>query len=120
MGLGPNGTLITIIPSLGKTQRLHIVLQRKFQVGEAKRHTFVRCATANEDFVLEVLSKGMLHTEEILSDKMLFRHSRFGKSVHLYPVTGGHAVAQLVEALRYKSEGHGFDSRWCQWNFSLT
>ena len=32
----------------------------------------------------------------------------------------GHAVAQLVEALRYKSEGHGFDSRWCHWNFSLT
>jgi hypothetical protein len=22
-------------------------------------------------------------------------------------------VAQLVEALRYKSEGRGFDSRWC-------
>ena len=31
-----------------------------------------------------------------------------------------HAVAQLVEALRYKSEGRGFDSRWCYWNFSLT
>jgi hypothetical protein len=32
----------------------------------------------------------------------------------------GHAVAQLVEALRYKAEGRGFDSRWCHWNFSLT
>jgi len=32
----------------------------------------------------------------------------------------GHAVAQLVEALRYKPEGRGFDFRWCQWNFSLT
>jgi hypothetical protein len=32
----------------------------------------------------------------------------------------GHAVAQLVEALRYKSEGRGFDFRWCHWNFSLT
>jgi len=30
-----------------------------------------------------------------------------------------HAVAQLVEALRYKPEGRGFDSRWCHWNFSL-
>jgi len=29
-------------------------------------------------------------------------------------------VAQLVEALRYKPEGRGFDSRWCDWNFSLT
>jgi len=26
-------------------------------------------------------------------------------------------VAQLVEALRYKHEGRGFDSRWCHWNF---
>ena len=32
----------------------------------------------------------------------------------------GHAVAQLVEALRYKPEGRGFNSRWCQSNFSLT
>ena len=31
----------------------------------------------------------------------------------------GHAVAQLVEALRYKSEGSGFDSRWCHWNFTF-
>jgi len=32
----------------------------------------------------------------------------------------GHVVAQSVEARRYKSEGRGFDSRWRQWNFSLT
>jgi len=31
-----------------------------------------------------------------------------------------HVVAQLVEALRYKPEGRGFDSRWCHWDFSLT
>jgi hypothetical protein len=30
------------------------------------------------------------------------------------------AVAQLVEALRYKPEGRGFDSRWFHWNFSVT
>jgi hypothetical protein len=29
-------------------------------------------------------------------------------------------VVQLVEALRYKPEGRGIDSRWCHWNFSLT
>jgi hypothetical protein len=28
-------------------------------------------------------------------------------------------VAQLVEALRYKPEGRGFDSRWYHSNFSL-
>ena len=31
----------------------------------------------------------------------------------------GHAVTQLVEALRYKSESRGFDSRWRHWNFTL-
>jgi len=30
------------------------------------------------------------------------------------------AVAQLVEALRHKPEGRGFDSRWCHWNFLFT
>jgi hypothetical protein len=32
----------------------------------------------------------------------------------------GHAVAQSVEAQRYKSEGRGFDYRWAYWNFSCT
>ena len=32
----------------------------------------------------------------------------------------GYAVAQLVEALRYKPEVRAFDSRRCHWNFSLT
>ena len=36
-----------------------------------------------------------------------------------YPFMQGHAVAQLVEALRYKPEGRGFDSRWCHWNFFI-
>jgi hypothetical protein len=28
-----------------------------------------------------------------------------------FPVVTGYAVAQLVESMRYKSEGRGFDSR---------
>jgi len=31
----------------------------------------------------------------------------------------GHAVAQLVEALRYKPEGREFDSRWCHGIFFI-
>jgi len=27
----------------------------------------------------------------------------------------GQAVGQLVEALRYKPEGSGFDSQWCHY-----
>jgi hypothetical protein len=29
-------------------------------------------------------------------------------------------MAQLVETLRYKLEGRGFDFQWGEWNFSLT
>jgi len=29
-------------------------------------------------------------------------------------------VAQLIEALRYKPEGRGIDSRRCHWNVSVT
>jgi hypothetical protein len=49
----------------------------------------------------------------------------FFATTHLFaylttlPVKSGHAVAQLIEALRYKPERRGFDSRWCHWNFSL-
>jgi hypothetical protein len=32
-------------------------------------------------------------------------------------LTVGHAVVQLVEALRYKPEDRRFDSRWCHWDF---
>jgi predicted RNA methylase len=32
----------------------------------------------------------------------------------------GERGGAVVEALRYKPEGRGFDSRWCHWNFSLT
>jgi len=39
-------------------------------------------------------------------------------SSHIYQK--GHAVAQLVEALCYKPEGRGFNSRWRHWNFSLS
>ena len=31
-----------------------------------------------------------------------------------------YAVVHLVEALRYKPEGRGFDSRCCHWNIPLT
>jgi hypothetical protein len=31
-----------------------------------------------------------------------------------------YAVVQLVEALIYKREGHGFDSQSGNWNFSST
>jgi hypothetical protein len=35
-------------------------------------------------------------------------------------ITLGARGGAVVEALCYKPEGRGFDSRWCHWNFSLT
>jgi hypothetical protein len=35
------------------------------------------------------------------------------------PVEGAHGGI-VVKALRYKPAGRGFDSQWCNWNFSLT
>ena len=29
-------------------------------------------------------------------------------------------ISTVVKALCYKSDGRWFDSRWCQWKFSLT
>jgi len=51
----------------------------------------------------------------VIDLELLNLYIKWGFIVHV-----GHAVVQLVEALRYKPEGHGFDSRWCHWNFSLT
>jgi hypothetical protein len=36
-----------------------------------------------------------------------------GQLYHQSSFLLGYAVAQLVEALRYKPEDRGFDSRWC-------
>jgi len=41
------------------------------------------------------------------------------KIVYNDVLTWGHEVIHLVEALRYKLEGHGFESQ-CHWNFSFT
>jgi hypothetical protein len=41
-------------------------------------------------------------------------------NIIVYEQTGGHAVAWLVEALCYKLEGPGFDSRWGHWIFQFT
>ena len=59
-----------------------------------------------------------------LSARCLWRAcQQCGCNTGLLPTTRtllGYAVAQLVEALRNKPEGRGFDSRWCYRNFSLT
>ena len=48
-----------------------------------------------------------------------FRKSFLENSSFIKKSDKDNAVARLVEALRYKPEGRGFDSQ-CHWNFSLT
>ena len=65
----------------------------------------------------------MERLDDFLASAILYRQNLFlrQEQILLILIAGwGYAVAQLVEALRYKPEGHGFDSQWCQWNFSLT
>jgi len=40
--------------------------------------------------------------------------------VHRRNKAASYAVARLLEALRYKSKGHGFDFRWDHWGFLIT
>ena len=43
-----------------------------------------------------------------------------GHILRIYLLLYRHAMAQLVEALRYKPDGRRFDSQWFHWNFTLT
>jgi hypothetical protein len=42
-------------------------------------------------------------------------------SCRIYMIVPTHHACSgaVVEALHYKPEGRGIDSRWCHWNFSL-
>jgi hypothetical protein len=57
------------------------------------------------------------HTREIRD-----RHVTTDLNVYYihYAYEGGARGGAVVEALRYKPEGRGIDSRWCHWNFLLT
>jgi hypothetical protein len=65
----------------------------------------------------QTLSVNVVRTYIVLLRVMRDTKTLRELTVEVFKVT--HAVAQLVEALRYKSEGRRFDSRWCNWNFSL-
>jgi len=60
-------------------------------------------------FILTITKSATVRIIEFASDKLYILLKMLG-----------YAVAQLVEALRYKPEGRGFDSRLCHWSFSFT
>jgi len=61
-------------------------------------------------------------TKSVIRDLVLNRKENFLKNMNfLYSTRSwGYAMAKLVEAPRYKSEGSEFNSRSCYVNFSLT
>ena len=70
-------------------------------------------------FLFNLWSKStyVIYTAALFYIQVLLSH--ISKQYDILQYRMGHAVAQLVEALRYKPEGRGFDSRWCHWNFSF-
>ena len=74
-----------------------------------------------------VLTKGCVETAFcssfhgiLITDLVVLYFSTINVIFFSYLLVLGQAVVQFVEALRYKPEGRGFDSRWCHWNFSFT
>ena len=60
--------------------------------------------------------KCILNCLAYFKPRLIFQEHKICLIVRNSPVkVSGHAVAQLVEALRYKSEGRGFHSRCCQY-----
>jgi hypothetical protein len=74
----------------------------------------------SREIVLNVLKMFLNETIKILKLKLI---SLSLMQVHIRKLSTTstfNAVAQLVEALYYKPEGLGIDSRLYHWNFSLT
>jgi len=75
--------------------------------------------------VVVPLYESVFMNQQILSVHRLRQHRSLSVYIglHFYFISRTlycYAVTQLVEALRYKPEGRGFDFRWCHLNFSLT
>ena len=70
---------------------------------------------------LEQVSGNVVISEvDVRTYVVLRKTEKYAPYGDLVSTTGRITVAQLVEVLRYKPEGRGFDSGWCHWNFSLT
>jgi hypothetical protein len=76
-------------------------------IGEGATPLMYACQQSRDQDVRNILAKKVTIRER----------KKINGFITNYNVRTG--MAQLVEALRYKPEGRGFDSRWCHWNFSL-
>jgi hypothetical protein len=77
----------------------------------------VNVKTATCDVMVKMmLGEHMKHdTMHILTfSTCVFVNSMMNQQMHKW------SKIYYIDALCYKPEGRGFDSRWCHWNFSLT
>jgi hypothetical protein len=64
--------------------------------------------------------KNTVFTNKLLGISETKNERRLVHNKETYSLHEGRAVAQLVESLRYKMGGRGFDSQWGKWNSSVT
>ena len=92
-------------------------------------HTLCRCEKASGvTQLVAVRMSALLPPTDKLPCFISSPHSSVNPAIYLsvicFPVyssidfTSCRISLHIVEALRYKSEGRGFDSQWCYWNFS--
>jgi hypothetical protein len=67
-----------------------------------------------------MIVRDYIQTLSALLSLCLLKSGEHKKIPKAHKGTGTLLVVQLVEALRYKSEVRGFNSRWCHSIFSLT
>jgi hypothetical protein len=103
-----------VFPETSKSSVNHCVL---IQIALCFLKTSTRCSL--EDFIHIFIVHLAAYTVKSLYNECLvdgFPYMKLRFSLN----GGGHAVAKLVEALCYKLEGHGFDPKCGDGNFSLT
>ena len=91
-----------------------------FELHRFRRSEPAMCTVtaSTEDGFKSKRYKTTINNSEKFSPSLSIRENK-GLKLRVLEGNGEHAVAQLVEALHYKSEGRGIDSRWCHWNFAL-
>jgi hypothetical protein len=89
----------------------HVIFVRRqrYALGRAETRKFI---TPMSHWRTEAFSWCVMYARDMTPRGMLMLHVQGPRGTLL--------VAQLVETLRYKPAGHGFNSRCCHWNFLFT
>ena len=94
-----------------KTENLSrsAIVQRVLILGICPAWVFAVCRVSGIEVRPSRTATGFHYPDPFIKNSML----------HCKAAVPNMKTRWLVEALHYRSEGRGFDSRWCHWNFSL-